>query len=152
VIETQQTILVAAAIGNAWRYVQDIQNWASLMPGCRGCTVIDANDSRWILKVGAGGLVRTVNVLVHIDQWDRPERVVFSFKLDGDPVEGDGSYSAIHQTDNATEITLGIRVRGSGAMAPMWEAVSKPLLPVLAKSFAAKLKAQIERTAVAPAP
>ena len=91
-IETQQTILVAAAIGNTWCYVQDIQNWASLMPGCRECTVIDANDSRWIL-------------------------------------------------------TFGIRVRGSGAMAPMWEAVSKPLLPVLAKSFAVKLKAQIEKTA-----
>ena len=143
-IETEQTILVAAAIGSAWCYVQDIHNWASLLPGCRECTVIDANDSRWILKVGAGGLVRTVNVLVHIDQWDGPERVIFSFKLDGDPVEGDGSYRAIRHADDATEITLGVRVRGSGAMAPMWEAVSKPLLPVLAKSFASKLKAQIE--------
>ena len=146
-IETEQTILAAAAIGSAWCYVQDIQNWASLMPGCRECTVIDANDSRWILKVGAGGLVRTVSVRVHIDQWDGPERVIFSFKLDGDPVEGDGSYNAIRQADNATEITLTIRVRGSGAMAPMWEAVSKPLLPMLAKSFAAKLKAEIEKTA-----
>ncbi len=144
-IETEQTIFVAAAIGSAWCYVQDIQNWASLMPGCRDCTVIDAVDSRWTLKVGAGGLVRTVNILVHIDQWDGPERVIFSFKLDGDPVEGDGSYSAIRQPDNATEITLRVRVRGSGAMAPMWEAVSKPLLPVLAKSFAAKLKAEIEK-------
>ena len=145
-IETEQTILVAAGIGSAWCYVQDIQNWASLMPGCRDCTVIDANDSRWVLKVGAGGLVRTVSVRVHIDQWDGPERVIFSFKLDADPVEGDGSYSATRQADNATEITLTIRVRGSGAMAPMWEAVSKPLLPVLAKSFATKLKAEIEKS------
>jgi hypothetical protein len=83
---------------------------------------------------------------VHIDQWDGPERVIFSFKLDGDPVEGDGSYSAIRQADNATEITLRVRVRGSGAMAPMWEAVSKPILPMLAKSFAAKLKAEIEKS------
>jgi carbon monoxide dehydrogenase subunit G len=147
VIETEQTVSVAASIASTWRYVQDIQNWAKLMPGCRNCSVIDANDSRWLLKVGAGGLIRTVNVLVHIDQWDGPERVIFSFKLDGDPVEGDGSYSAIRQGDNSTEIALGIRVRGSGAMAPMWEAVSKPLLPMLAKSFAAKLKAGIEEHA-----
>ena len=145
-IDTEQTILVTAAIGSAWCYVQDIRNWASLMPGCRECTVINATDSRWILKVGAGGLVRTVNVLVHIDQWDGPERVIFSFKLDGDPVEGDGCYRAIRQADHATEITLGVRVRGSGAMASMWEAVSKPLLPMLAKSFAAKLKSEIEKT------
>ena len=29
-------------------------------------------------------------------------------------------------------------------MAPMWEAVSRPLLPQLAKSFSGKLKAEIE--------
>ena len=77
-IDTEQTILVTAAIGSAWCYVQDIRNWASLMPGCRECTVINATDSRW-----------------------------------------------------------------------MWEAVSKPLLPMLAKSFAAKLKSAIEKTASA---
>jgi hypothetical protein len=38
-----------------------------------------------------------------------------------------------------------VQVSGSGAMAPMWEAMSKPLLPQLAKSFAASLKAEIEQ-------
>src|SRR3546814_16231878 len=31
-------------------------------------------------------------------------------------------------------------------MAPMWEAVSRPLLPQLAKMFAGQLKAEIEKT------
>ena len=35
-------------------------------------------------------------------------------------------------------------------MAPMWEAMSKPLLPQLAKSFAEQLKAEIEKAAGAP--
>jgi hypothetical protein len=34
-------------------------------------------------------------------------------------------------------------------MAPMWEAMSKPLLPILAQSFARKLKAEIEKDAAA---
>jgi hypothetical protein len=42
-----------------------------------------------------------------------------------------------------------VRVEGSGPMAAMWEAISKPLLPQLAKSFAVQLKAEIEKTAVA---
>jgi carbon monoxide dehydrogenase subunit G len=151
-IETRQSILIDATIDSVWNYVQDIRQWASLFPGCRECIVINAQDSRWTLKVGAGGLVRTVNVLVHVDQWDGPERVDFSYKLDGDPVEGGGSYVASSKGAHATEVTLQVRVAGTGPMAPMWEAMSRPLLPQLAKSFAGQLKTAIEKSGDAPAP
>ena len=68
----------------------------------------------------------------------------FSYQLDGDPVRGVGSYAASPKGDHETEVALSVRVEGSGPMAPMWEAMSRPLLPQLAKSFAAKLKAEIE--------
>jgi hypothetical protein len=87
--------------------------------------LIDAYDSRWILKVGTGGLVRTVNVLVHVDQWDGPQRVNFSYQLEGDPVSGSGSYSAARRTEHETEVTLSVQVQRGGAMAPMWEAISR---------------------------
>ena len=74
-IETEQTVLIEAGIDGVWEYVQDMRRWASIMPGYRECAIIDANDSKWTLKVGVGGLVRTVNVQVHVDQWDGPERV-----------------------------------------------------------------------------
>jgi carbon monoxide dehydrogenase subunit G/limonene-1,2-epoxide hydrolase len=149
-IETEKSIAIDAAIEGVWDYVQDIRGWANLFPGCRECTVIDAHDSRWTIKVGAGGLVRTVNVLVHVDQWDGPERVNFSYRLETEPVVGSGSYTASRKGPHATEVTLKVRVEGSGSMAPMWEAVSKPLLPQLAKSFAGKLKAEIESLAGVP--
>ena len=150
-IETEQSISIDAAIENVWAYVQDIRRWANLFPGCRDCAVLDEHDSRWTIKVGVGGLVRTVNVLVHVDEWDGPERVDFSFTLEGDPVVGGGSYSASRKTACETEVTFRVRVAGSGPMAPMWEAMSKPLLPQLAKSFARKLKVEIEKAADAPA-
>lgn len=151
-IETEQSILIDAPIAGVWDYVQDIRRWANLFPGCRECKVIDEHDSHWILKVGAGGLVRTVNVRVHVDQWAGPERVDFSYKLQGEPVEGGGSYTARALADRQTEISLKVRVNGTGPMAPMWEAVSRPLLPQLAKSFAEQLKTEIEQVAgTAPA-
>jgi carbon monoxide dehydrogenase subunit G len=143
-IEAEQTVLVGTTIDGVWDYVRDIRRWANLMPGMRECTVIDANQSRWTLKVGVGGLVRTVNVLVQIDQWDGPERVSFSYKLEGDPVEGGGSYVASRKGARETEVTLSVQVRGSGPLAPMWEAMGRPLLPKLAKGFAGQLKAEIE--------
>ncbi len=150
-IETEKSILIGAAIDNVWDYVQDIERWANLFPGCRDCEVIDENNSRWTIKVGAGGLVRTVNVLVHIDQWDGPERVNFSYQLEAEPVVGSGSYIASQKGAHETEITLQVRVEGSGPVAPMWEAVSKPLLPQLAKTFTKRLKGEIEEPVATPA-
>jgi carbon monoxide dehydrogenase subunit G len=143
-IETEQTVVIDAAIADVWSYASDINRWAALMPGMRECEVIDGDDSKWTIKVGVGGLVRTVKVNVHVDQWDGPERVFFSYKLDGDPVQGGGTYVARPLGPAQTEVALTVRVEGGGPMAPMWEAMGKPLLPQLAKGFANQLKAAIE--------
>ncbi len=143
-IEAENSVVIDAPIEGVWGYVRDISRWANLFPGCKECVVIDDHNSRWVIKVGAGGLVRTVNVLVTIDRWDGPDRVDFSYRLEAEPVVGSGSYTAISQGPDATEIALRVQVVGSGSMAPMWEAMSKPLLPQLARSFSAKLKAEIE--------
>lgn len=149
-IETEQTVLIDVGIDGVWSYAHDMRRWAELLPGMREFTVIDENDSRWVLKVGVGGLVRTVNVLVHVDQWAGPEAVSFSYRLEGDPVQGGGSYLAARKGERQTEVTLKVRVVGGGPMAPMWEAMGRPLLPQLAKGFAEQLKAAIEAEAVEP--
>lgn len=143
-IEAQHQVVIGTGIENVWDYVQDISKWALLFPGCRECEIIDDNHSKWIIKVGAGGLVKTVNVLVHVEQWDGPERVIFSYKLESEPVVGKGSYTATRNGDNETGIELTVTVEGSGQMAPMWEAMCKPLLPQMAKAFSGKLKESIE--------
>jgi len=147
VIETEQSIVINAAIEDVWGYVSEIHRWANLMPGCKSCTVISRDDSRWLLKIGVGGLVRTVNVLVHVDQWEGPQLVLFSYQCEGDPVVGGGAYSAKAKSARETDVAFKVRVQGSGSMAPMWEAMCKPLLPQLAKSFAKRLKDEIEKSA-----
>lgn len=150
-IETAQTVIVNAGIKSVWEHVHDINQWACLLPGLQSFNVVDADNSHWTLKVGAGGFVRTVKVRVHVTEWAGPERATFSFKLDGDAVEGGGAYGASPKGPNSTEVALKVQLAGSGAMAPMWEAMSKPLLPMIARSFAEKLKQQIEE-AVGAAP
>lgn len=151
-IETEHSLSIDAGIDRVWNHVQDMRRWALLFPGCRECQVIDPHDSRWVIKVGAGGLIKTVNVLVRVEQWAGPERVEFSYRLEGEPVQGRGSYAAAPIGAAQTQVALKVRVEGSGPMAPMWEAVSRPLLPQLAKSFAGRLKEQIEGAAPASRP
>ncbi|MCB2060333.1 MAG: SRPBCC family protein [Novosphingobium sp.] len=151
-IDTEQKVVIGVGIDRVWDYVKDMERWANLMPGMREFTVVDDDDSRWVLKVGVGGLVRTVTVDVHVDRWAGPEHVTFSYKLEGDPVLGGGTYDAVPLGANQTEVILNVRVEGSGPMAPMWEAMGRPLLPQLASGFAGQLKGAIEQEAgVVPA-
>ena len=143
-IDAEHTVTIDAGIDAVWNYVQDISQWALLFPGCKACEVIDDHHSKWLIKVGAGGLIKSVNVLVQIEQWGGPEQVDFTYQLESEPVVGSGRYRAKPLSENTTEISLYVKVEGSGQMAPMWEAMSKPLLPQMAKSFAGKLKAEIE--------
>ena len=152
VIETEQRISIGCGIEAVWEYVADIRNWASLMPGSQSCAVLNRDDSRWTLKVGAGGLVKTVIVAVHIEQWNAPAGVIFSYALQGEPVVGSGSYGAARKSAHETEITLKLRVAGSGPMSRLWEAMSTPLLPQLAKAFSERLKLEIEGAAHAAPP
>lgn len=152
-IEATRTVIVLCPIDRVWDYVKNIRNWAELMPGLQACDIIDDDNSHWVLKVGVGGLVRTVKVNVHVDRWDEPERVFFSFALQGDPVKGGGSYHAVATAAGQTAMALSIRVEGSGPMAPMWEAMGGPLLPKFALAFAEQLRDGIEAAlGVQPAP
>lgn len=151
-IETTQQVLVAAPIGAVWDHARDVRRWAAIMPGYRECEIIDDDHSRWILKVGVGGLVRTVKVAVTVTRWAGPEEVDFTYALEGDPVAGGGTYRAQATADGHTRLVLHVEVKGSGPLAPMWEAMGGPLLPKFAAGFAGQLKAAIEAEAVSVTP
>lgn len=144
-IETTQNVVIERPLGEVWSFARDIERWASLMPGLQDCEIIDEDHSRWVLKVGAGGMVRTVAVLVQVDEWDGPGRAAFSYRLEKDPVEGGGTYTARSMDPDKTEVELHVSVIGSGPMAPMWEAMGKPLLPKLASGFADSFKKRVEQ-------
>lgn len=149
-IGTEQSITINAPIAQVWNFASDIEGWAQLMPGLQQCEIIDADHSLWTLKVGAGALVRTVKVVVHVGRWAGPDEVDFTYKLAGDPVQGHGTYRARSTGPGNTEIALAIQVEGTGPMAPMWEAMGKPLLPKFARGFAEDFKIAVEEIPTKP--
>ena len=150
-LEHRQDIVVDAPLARVWGHVGDMANWAAHMPGYQSFEVVSDRESLWILKVGVAALVRTVRVLVHIDRWDGPEAVDFTYRLEGDPVDGVGTYRARTGQEDATEIELWVTINGQGPMSPVWEAMARPILPRLAKGFAEALKTKIEQSADEPA-
>src|SRR6516165_6875471 len=108
-IETDCSVSIAAPLGAVWNFARDITAWSKLMPGLQDCAIIDADHSRWTLKVGAGALVRTVRVNVHVTRWAGPEEVDFTYALEGDPVQGGGTYRARAVAAGETEISLAVQ-------------------------------------------
>ena len=145
-IDANHVFAISANIHHVWEYVQDIQRWSELFPGCESCEIIDQNQSRWKLKVGAGGMLKSVHLLVKIEERSAPDHVSFTFELESEPVTGSGSFNATPNSDRETGVSLSLTVEGRGQMAPMWEAMSKPLLPQMASSFAERLRSEIEST------
>lgn len=144
-LATRQTVIVNSGIDSTWAYASDFERWAQIMPGYQSCRIEDTDTSLWVLKVGLGALVRTVQVRVHVQNWAGPERADFTFRLEGDPVVGSGCYLARRVGDDQTEMTLEVSIVGSGPMAPMWEAMGGPVLPKFALGFAEQLKERIEQ-------
>ena len=143
-IQSEHTFVINTSIDQVWKYVNDIQGWASIFPGYQDCNLIDEDRTTWTIKVSAAGVTRTDKVQVHVEKWDGPTQVDFRFDVDDLPVEGNGAYIASAKSAHETEVSLKVCIIGSGPMAPMWEAVGTPMLPEFVKGFAAKLKAEIE--------
>jgi len=144
-IDTEQSIIIDTPLDRVWDFARDINAWAQLMPGMQNCDILDEDHSLWTLKIGAGALVRTVKVAVTVERWAGPREVDFSYKLVSDPVQGGGIYRASAHGPHQAKISLAVRVEGTGPMAPMWEAMGRPLLPKFARGFTEQFKAELEQ-------
>ena len=91
---TYQTT-VHRSIDDTWTLVKDMDNWAPYLLGYQRHEVKSETDSIWTLKGDVGVLARTVNIDVHIDEWNGPELVRFTLKGIDEAVEGSGRFTIV---------------------------------------------------------
>ena len=84
---------VQCSIDDTWNLVKNMDNWAPFLLGYQSHEVQSETDSVWTLKGDVGVLARTVNIAVHIDEWNGPERVRFTLKGIDEAVEGSGRFT-----------------------------------------------------------
>ena len=144
-LESQESFVVRAPRQAVWSYTSDMRNWAANMPGYESFEQISQTDSRWTLSLKLGPFKRTVKMLVHITDWDEPERVAFLLKSETDPVNGEGGFVATEQGADETSVELRLRIDSTGPMAGMMESMAKPVLVRMQKSFARSITEDIER-------
>jgi carbon monoxide dehydrogenase subunit G len=142
------SVHIKAPLLEVWKYVSMPSNWAEQFPGFESFVEdVPESEYTWTVKVGLGGLVRTVKAHVTVTEWGEPNHVAFKLKGITEPITGEGTFDAQSTTDTLTEVTLRLSVAGSGNMANMMEAMARPVLPKLAQLFCARLRDEIERRA-----
>jgi len=148
-LEHSLSVEVEASLQRIWTFVSKLENWASSMPGYRTFDAISERESLWNLNIGFGSLVRAVLVRAQVELWREPSEVEFTYRLEKDPVHGDGSFSAQELPNGNCSMILIIRIIGEGPMSGMWEAMGRPILPKMVKNLANSLKQQIENSEAA---
>lgn len=145
-IETEHRFSIDVSIDEVWAYVRDIGNWAASMPGYQSFELVDELRSKWVLKVAMGALTRTVRLNVEIIEQREPDHIAFQLQGENDPVVGTGSFHAAADA-SATAVAFTLAITGSGPMAGTMEAMSRPIVPRMARQVGEALKTAIESTA-----
>lgn len=142
---TAVEVEVAAPIAEAWRFVTDFSNWATLMPGYQSHQPMDGLISIWTLKSDAGIFQRTVLFRVDITERQEPERIAFLLTAASENLEGSGSFTARAVSAHQTAVTLQLSMSMKGMLAPVGNALLEKMLPRDAQTLTAAVRTAIER-------
>lgn len=143
-LESHESFLVHAPRSRVWTYTSNMRNWAANMPGYESFEELNDTDSLWTLTLKLGPFKRTVKMLVHVTEWEEPDRVSFTLKSETDPVEGSGGFVASETSCDQTSVELRLQIDSSGPLAGMMESMAKPVLARMQQSFIRAMTEDIE--------
>ncbi|WLR43386.1 SRPBCC family protein [Bacillus carboniphilus] len=100
-----------------WNYIQDMNNWAPLVPGYQIHKIFNEKRSIWHFKMDLGFMKPLVKMEVNITEWKEPSKVSFDLKGLNQPFEGSGFFEAKTKRSITTEIKGSLTIEAKGALA-----------------------------------
>ena len=86
------SVNVPLNINIIWEFVQDMNNWAPLVPGYINHEIISENESTWSFKGDLGFMKKTVKLKVDIKEWNETSEVIFDLTGMSDNFKGGGYF------------------------------------------------------------
>lgn len=148
--EASHALTVQAPLRSVWGFVQEMDNWARLLPGFQNLIKIDDRESIWTVKGDLGVVSRVVEFRVHITEWVEPSEVAFRLEGLNENATGAGSFHAALAGDRSTTLKFQLALEAGGTMGPMVNALMVPVLPRLIARFAEAIGREIERQCRGP--
>ncbi len=122
-------------IEEIWDFVNDINNWASLVPGYQQHTMINAKQSIWICKGDIGFMEKSVRLSLSVTEWQNPNKIAFTLASTNNHVKGSGYFQAHKLAENQTKMTGSLSITAKGIAGSMINSCLRPFLSKVTADF-----------------
>lgn len=129
------TVIVPLPIETIWGFVNDMNNWAPLVPGYIEHEILSEKQSTWKFKGDLGFMKKTVKLQIDIQEWNAPSEVIFNLKGLSDNFNGGGYFKAEVIDENDTSMAGNLDITAAGAMGPMINVILKNFVPQTAQEL-----------------
>lgn len=137
------TVELQVPIERIWAFVQDMNNWAPLVPGYIHHEILSENQSTWEFKGDLGFMKKKVKLQVDITEWLEPTKVTFNLKGLSDNFNGGGYFEAEVIDANSTRMTGYLDITAGGMMGAMINTILKNFVPETATELTDTIAAKI---------
>jgi carbon monoxide dehydrogenase subunit G len=129
------SVNVPLSIETIWGFVQDMNNWAPLVPGYIEHEIINDRESTWAFKGDLGFMKKTVKLKIDIKEWNEPSGVIFDLTGISDNFKGGGYFKAESIDANETTMTGNLDITAGGMMGPMINQILVKFVPQTAQEL-----------------
>ncbi|PIC99978.1 CoxG family protein [Sporosarcina sp. P29] len=121
-------INVTASAQHVWSFLEEVDQWAPLIPGYIAHEKVSGNQFTWKFRADLGMMQK--NIVMQVDITEKVERSMIAFTLEGlnESLEGNGSF----QLEEAAETTIlkgYLDIRGKGMMGSVINSMMKSYVP-----------------------
>lgn len=138
------SVNVPLGIEKIWDFVQDMNNWAPLVPGYIDHEIISENESTWSFKGDLGFMKKTVKLKVDIREWNEPSEVIFDLTGMSDNFKGGGYFKATPVSENETTMTGNLDISAGGMMGAMINQILVKFVPQTAEELTEAIVAKLK--------
>ena len=131
-------------INTIWEFVQDMNNWAPLVPGYIDHEIISDNESTWSFKGDLGFMKKTVKLKVDIREWNEPSEVIFDLTGMSDNFKGGGYFRATPVSENETIMEGNLDITAGGMMGAMINQILIKFVPQTTEELTEAIVAKIK--------
>ncbi|HEY3364123.1 MAG TPA: SRPBCC family protein [Symbiobacteriaceae bacterium] len=142
--DVTHTLTINAPIVKVWSFVNNLRNWATLMPGYQDFTELDADNSVWKLKGDVGILQKLITLRAQVTGREEPSRVAFVLQGVDENLQGSGAFVASPAAGNTTDVKLSLSLKAGGLMGPMVNALLGNMVPSYMAALATGIKSRVE--------
>lgn len=143
--EAIHTISVHAPQEEVWKFVRDMNSWASQVPGYISHSVLNTSSSIWVFTIPVGFVRKKVQIQVGIMNLKEPSHIEFVLEEVNAKFSGEGFFQAERIESDQTKIKGYLNIDAKSSRKAFYEPFLVRVLPQLTKELTENVANTIEK-------